>query len=330
MSSPMSADMSWLRVLEHHAARTPDKPLATFEGRSVTYGEMVGWSGRIAAGLSERGVGSGDVVGLLSYNSIEFLATIYAANHLGAIAMPINWRLAPAEVRFLLEHSQAKALVCDEALIDLADEATANLDSELAKVCVSAPISMTAGRDSSTSKRESIPERATVSGDHLHRLMYTSGTTGRPKGVMLTHANLAWKNFAHITEFGFTSSDVGLACGPLYHVGALDLITTTMIAVGRDHGHPPHVRRRDGGRRDRALEGDRGVDGAGDDPGGARPAGHRDTRPVVGAGDHRRRREAPDPVHRAAAAHLPVGLARRRVRAHRDRLRRHVPRPSRT
>src|SRR3546814_4477086 len=62
--------------------------------------------------------------------------------------------------------------------------------------------------------------------------MYTSGTTGRPKGVMITHANLAWKNHAHIVELDVTSDDVGLACGPLYHVGALDLVTTTMIAVG--------------------------------------------------------------------------------------------------
>ena len=62
--------------------------------------------------------------------------------------------------------------------------------------------------------------------------MYTSGTTGRPKGVMITHANLAWKNLAHVIELGFTSDDLGLACGPLYHVGALDLTTTSLIAAG--------------------------------------------------------------------------------------------------
>ena len=66
----------------------------------------------------------GDVVALLSYNCPEFLETIFAANYLGAIAMPINWRLAAPEVRYILEHSGARALVCDEALLELADEAT--------------------------------------------------------------------------------------------------------------------------------------------------------------------------------------------------------------
>ena len=75
--------------------------------------------------------------------------------------------------------------------------------------------------------------------DDVHRLMYTSGTTGRPKGVMITHANLAWKNLAHLVEFGFTSADLGLACGPLYHVGALDLTTTSLIARRRHDDHPP-------------------------------------------------------------------------------------------
>jgi acyl-CoA synthetase (AMP-forming)/AMP-acid ligase II len=234
-SPSVGADVSWVGVLEHHARRTPDKPLAVAGDRVVTYAGMVDWSGRLAAGLAGRGVGRGDVVALLSYNSVEFLATIFAANHLGAIAMPINWRLAAAELRYLLEHSGAKVLVCDAELVALADAAVDGSAIGLARVCV--PLDP---GDHVADGWEAVddlagpqpPSRAEVRAGEVHRLMYTSGTTGRPKGVMLTHANLAWKNYAHVTEFGFTSADVGLACGPLYHVGALDLVTTTMIAVG--------------------------------------------------------------------------------------------------
>ncbi|HEY4333358.1 MAG TPA: AMP-binding protein, partial [Ilumatobacteraceae bacterium] len=132
------ADMSWVRVLEHHAARTPDKPLAVCDGRAVTYHDMADRAARIGAGLIESGVRDGDVVGLLAYNSTEFLTTIFAANHIGAIAMPINWRLAAPELRYLLEHSQARALVCDPALAGLADAATEGLAHDLAKVCIAA------------------------------------------------------------------------------------------------------------------------------------------------------------------------------------------------
>src|SRR5690606_8014762 len=79
---------------------------------------------------------------------------------------------------------------------------------------------------------DDVPPPADTGPDDLHRLMYTSGTTGRPKGVMLSHGNLAWKNLAHLVEFGFTADGLGLACGPLYHVGALDLTATTLIAAG--------------------------------------------------------------------------------------------------
>ena len=228
----MHSDMSWFGVLEHHARRTPDKPIAVFGDDVVTYQGMVDWAAALAAGLAARGVGAGDVVGLLSYNNIEFLATIFAANALGAIAMPVNWRLAAPELRFILEHSEARALVCDDELIDLANEATNDLDGDLVRVCISTEPRAGWEQFSDLGTEPTHSARAQVHGDDIHRLMYTSGTTGRPKGVMLTHANLAWKNYAHITEFGFTSADIGLACGPLYHVGALDLITTTMIAVG--------------------------------------------------------------------------------------------------
>ena len=228
----MQADVNWFAVLAHHATRAPDTAMVVFEGRTTTYGEMAARSAALAAGLRERGVGRGDVVGLLSYNCPEFLETLFAANHLGAIAMPVNWRLAAPEVRYILDHSEARALVCDEAMVGPADEATRGLEARLLRACVAptAPAGWTALDDLRIDPGDVAPVPAAP--DDVHRLMYTSGTTGHPKGVMLTHANLAWKNLAHIVEFGFTRADVGLACGPLYHVGALDLTTTSLIAAG--------------------------------------------------------------------------------------------------
>src|SRR5258705_7479344 len=102
----MHPDMSWVGVLEHHALRTPDKPLAIFGSETVTYGEMATRAAALTGGLAARGVGAWDVVGLLSYNNTEFLETIFAANHLGAIAMPVNWRLAAPELRYILDNSE--------------------------------------------------------------------------------------------------------------------------------------------------------------------------------------------------------------------------------
>ena len=230
MSAAMTPNLSWCSVLAHHARRTPDRAITVFEGQATTYGEMASRSAALAGGLAERGVARGDVVGLLSYNCPEMLETIFAANHLGAIAMPINWRLAAPEVQYILEHSRARALVSDDAAVDLADQATkAMKDPPVRGMVGEAP---SADWVALADLRATPIDPVSVAGDEVHRLMYTSGTTGRPKGVMLTHANLAWKNLAHLVEFGFSHAEVGLACGPLYHVGALDLTTTTLIAAG--------------------------------------------------------------------------------------------------
>jgi fatty-acyl-CoA synthase len=228
----METDVNWFGVLEHHALWSPDRVITRFEGRSTTYREMAVAAQALAGGLHARGVRSGDVVGLLSYNCPEFLQTIFAANYLGAIAMPINWRLAAPEVRYILEHSETRALVCDEALLPLADDATRGLEGTLLRSCLSPAFADGWTGFADLQSEAPAPPRALAEPDDVHRLMYTSGTTGRPKGVMITHANLAWKNLAHIVEFGFTAADLGLACGPLYHVGALDLTTTSLVAAG--------------------------------------------------------------------------------------------------
>jgi acyl-CoA synthetase (AMP-forming)/AMP-acid ligase II len=228
----MPGDLNWFAVLAHHAERTPEQTLARFEGTTVTYGEMEARATALAGGLHDLGVGAGDVVALLSYNCTEFLETIFAVNYLGAIAMPINWRLAAPEVRYILEHSEARVIVCDDELVALGADAMQEMADPPARIAIATNAPNAWATLASMRSTGSVPPRVPTDGDDVHRLMYTSGTTGRPKGVMLTHANLAWKNLAHLVEFGITNADLGLACGPLYHVGALDLTTTTLLAAG--------------------------------------------------------------------------------------------------
>jgi acyl-CoA synthetase (AMP-forming)/AMP-acid ligase II len=140
---------------------------------------------------------------------------MHAISHLGAIFMPLNWRLAAAEIGYIAGHSEAKLLITEPELAERAGEAGDRVVL-VEQLRGSAPVT----------------EPAPTTPADTHRLMYTSGTTSRPKGVMISYANLWAKNAAHIVEFEMTSSCVNLACGPLYHVGALDLTTTTLMYLG--------------------------------------------------------------------------------------------------
>lgn len=232
MAAPGGVNANWVTVLEHHADRFPDKALVTFQGRTTTYSQMLASMRQLATGLRDLGVGQGDVVGVLASNRPEFIEIIFAANQLGAIAMPINSRLAAREVAYIIENSRAKVLFSDA---QLAETATAALLHAAARVqAIHLDDVATDGWMRVSSVRSEPPHTdcARVSGHDLHRLMYTSGTTSHPKGVMMSHANLVWKNMSHIVEFGFSPTDVGLVCGPMYHVGALDATVTTLIHAG--------------------------------------------------------------------------------------------------
>jgi acyl-CoA synthetase (AMP-forming)/AMP-acid ligase II len=215
--------MSLTELLVHHADRFGDRVAVEFAGAETTWAQLLDGTRATAGALRERGVGPGDVVGVLLHNSTRFLEVMHAISHAGAIFMPLNWRLAGPELAYIAGHAGARLLVTEPELQPLVEPVRGELPcpvAEEAELAGAAPL---------------VDAAPTEPGD-VHRLMYTSGTTSRPKGVMITYANLWAKNYAQTVEFGMTADGVGLACGPLYHVGALDLTTTTLEALGaRSH-----------------------------------------------------------------------------------------------
>jgi acyl-CoA synthetase (AMP-forming)/AMP-acid ligase II len=154
-----------------------------------------------------------------------------AGAHLGAVILPLNWRLAGAELEYILDHAEAKALVSEEELRPLV--------AAMPRPPVARLLSVDGASGEGWSSIaetwdgvDPVERAADVAGGDLHRLMYTSGTTSRPKGAMITYDNLYWKCAGQVVELGLTAADRGLACGPLYHVGALDLVTTNVLYVG--------------------------------------------------------------------------------------------------
>jgi acyl-CoA synthetase (AMP-forming)/AMP-acid ligase II len=217
-------------VLAHHADRHPDRPCLVWGDEVIGYAELAARAGRTAAGLARLGVKRGDVVALILYNCPEFLEAMFAVSRLGAVFMPINWRLAGEEVAYITGHAGARLVLSEPELAPLAEAARARLGAVPVVGVGGAPGGWTAFE--ALRAAGAAPPIAAVAGDDIHRLMYTSGTTARPKGVMITYANLYWKNVAHVIEFAITGADRGLACGPLYHVGALDLTATTVLYAG--------------------------------------------------------------------------------------------------
>jgi fatty-acyl-CoA synthase len=219
-------------VIAHHADRNPARLALSMGDEEVTYAQLQDRVERTAGALQAEGVGRGTVVGVLLQNCLEFLDVMLATAHLGGIFMPLNWRLAAAELAYVGDHAGAEVMVSQRELapqLDALHDAGGPVRSWLTADAAE-------GRWRSLSERvehaEPIRESAEVDGDDTMRLMYTSGTTSRPKGVMISYANLYWKCIAQVVELEMTHADRGVACGPLYHVGALDMTTTNMLYIG--------------------------------------------------------------------------------------------------
>jgi fatty-acyl-CoA synthase len=231
--------MSLTEVLSHHAAHHPDRVALEYQGATTTWMELLEGTRRTAGALGEAGVRPGDVVAVLLHNSDRFIEIMHAVSHAGAVFMPLNWRLAGPELRYIIGHAGAKLLISEPELEAIVEPVREELSCRL--VHAEGPGAGAWGSLEQLAESGGLQVApAPVGGEDLHRLMYTSGTTSHPKGVMISYANLWAKNVGHVVEFGMTAEAVGLACGPLYHVGALDLTTSTLMYLGAKN----HILRR--------------------------------------------------------------------------------------
>src|SRR5699024_7394700 len=181
----------WVSI---HALRNPDR-VAYVDGNGgaeTTFTQLEERTNRLADGLRAKGVGPGDRVALLCLNSPQMMEIYLAVAKLGAISVPVNFRLHPEEVRYVLRDSGASVLFVSSSFAGVAREATAGSEvQEVAQVPVAAERAAGASSQLEELIAAGSPERvvAAIGHDDVCVIMYTSGTTGRPKGAMLTHGN---------------------------------------------------------------------------------------------------------------------------------------------
>jgi fatty-acyl-CoA synthase len=226
--------MNWSEVLKRNAEIFPDKASVIGPGNRFTYRQLYERANSLAQGLLDLGVGRGDIVGILLYNCTEYIEVTFAVNQIGAVWLPLNFRLAAPEFQYILSDAGAKALITETEFVPVIQ--TVQKDLPLLKHVMvlgeKTPDGWLGYREVVTTHAGAKPPHAEVTLDDLHRLMYTSGTTAHPKGVMLSYGNLYWKNVGHILTFGITDADRTLVVGPLYHVGGMDLPGTGTLYAG--------------------------------------------------------------------------------------------------
>jgi fatty-acyl-CoA synthase len=204
--------------LHLQAGRRPYAGGVCFAGRRIGWGELAAATDELGTWLAARGVGAGDPIAVMAANEPAIAVALWAVWGLGAIAVPIGVRSTAAEASRLLEHAGARAILADARRTDVARDAAAGADAAAWACEPDLPL-----RPRVVRRRASGHGRAPLAPRPEARaaIAYTSGTTGAPKGVVLTHANFLWSTHACAGARGDVAESVGACLSPLTHVPVL-------------------------------------------------------------------------------------------------------------
>jgi fatty-acyl-CoA synthase len=219
------------------ALRFPEKLALIAEGRRVTFIEFDAAINRCANVLAARGLAKGDRLALLSHNCSAFVVVAFATARLGIVLVPINFMLGVEEIAFILRHSGARGMISEDALTRAAEEAmvSAGVRGGLRgwiDLSGTAPAAGWEDVNDWITDGDATPVEVGIGDDDPVRLMYTSGTESRPKGVMLSSRSLISQYVSCTIDGGMTADDIELHALPLYHCAQLDCFLSVDIYLG--------------------------------------------------------------------------------------------------
>ena len=219
--------MTLAGLLERAALRRPDADAVVDGARRLTYGELAARAEALGAGFRKVGVGRGDRVLIVLRNRLEHVLAYWALQTTGGVPTPVNFRLAAGELRYVLQDCGARVALCEPATATPLAEAAAGSPLRIVAIGSGAPTGAIPFAELAAD--EPGPTEAVTERD-LSLLLYTSGTTGRPKGVPRTHRNHYAGAVAHVVQCGYTWGERTLGVMPLYHTMGIHSLTS-MAAV---------------------------------------------------------------------------------------------------
>jgi acyl-CoA synthetase (AMP-forming)/AMP-acid ligase II len=222
------------RMLEWNRYRRGDKEALVDGDVRLTFAELDDQVHAVAHELVGMGHGRGDLIAILGNNSWRYVVSMFAIARIGAAFLPLNWRLHDKELEYILSHSGAVGLITDDEFATKAHVAVERVPALRARITTDGD-----GGDGfrrfddllAEGHGRSVADAPMDLGD-LQRVLYTSGTTSHPKGVIMSHGNVIWNHLGQILELEMTAADRILASAPFFHVSGLDVPGLTTLYVG--------------------------------------------------------------------------------------------------